>query len=595
MEWSKQTGREDSRFDKWFDDLEERYRTKWVYSLCRYVWQNLTYNEFELWFDNNAQELYQRAVDLEKSDAVGVGTLNLEPFSPPGRIALGYQELWDTEPLSKRTQENWRWLRDLGNSKIFEQFVLENQPYRVRLENVQDLHIREFFAIKGQQVPEIHLVEDWYEFYYNLPVHAATVELLTEIRNNIRRTIYTPPGIWWADINPSPATAKEFINALCQRLLAEVDHYKASQDLYPFRHSTYLGFRLPNRWRNWWANSEVKYRTSYLWRYSMANLKGNPQEMVQRLANDEEFRSDAFKDFERPAYDNNLSNPTQQPPTYEPNLDRGEGSFHQLEHGTNYTAPFASAHYESTSTDFAHLDQEPRGTIQPPNLQSPLPKGYSCLPNSVAEAAPRQIEQNPLEKAAHLFNSRNKPRLIGLSKEPIQGVGNYGWWGRYVDDGPQKKNEPVENYVERVNRARDNMRIQLRLRPEPPLRDQNEPIEKYAQKLQAYENRLESNERIHNNRMNEQHPQFDQKYRDEFQQIARAVHTKNEARRTAARQYWDSEVARLHSSGNHKQEKTAELYRNRYRVNEDVEADMLNLYEGWKYEDVSIIICLYAF
>jgi len=603
MEHSKQAGPNDPRFLEWFNDLEDKHRTKWVYSLCRHVWQNISYAEFELWFDNNAQDLYRRAADLEQSEMSELDASSFQPFSPPGRLPLGFQEMWDMESLSDRTQENWKWIRSTANATTFQRFIIENPPYRTRFEALQDLHIREHYAAQGKQVPQPQIVGGWHNFINELPAKAATTEFLNEVTNTIRRTRHVPPGVWWANINPIPTTPNAFVDALCWRFLAEVNHYRSSQELYPFRHSTYLGIRLPNRWRDWWANADASYRTLYLWQYAMANLDRDPQEMVQALENDVHFRQLAFREeVEQISEHENLGTASQQLGTYYENSNHGEQGDGQAAHGTGDSAAFDSTPYESTPYGSEPLGpspgqyqnpfQRPASSYRAPNLQQPPPEGYSCLSNSVADAAPGQREPKSTRRAARLFNARNKPRMIGTSGRPLQGVANYGWWGKYVDDGPRKHDETVEKYVERVNRARDNMRIQLRLRPGPPLRDPDESIEQHSRNLQVFEDQLKWNEEMHNNKMNDNHPQFDQIYRDNFQRTARSVHDENEARRNAARQYWDAEVTRLHYTGGQKHLKTAELYRKRYRSNEVSKADLWNLYEGWTDEDVSTTINL---
>ena len=601
MEHSNQTVSEGTRFRNWFKDLEDKHQTDWVYSLSYHVWQNMTYREFEFWFDRNSQDLYRRAAELEHSEVSGLDTSGLVPFTPPGLLPAGFQQIWDTEPLSVSTKENWKLIRLVANTTSFHHLISDNAQYRTRFEALQDLHIREYYAAKGQRVPEHHLEGDWLDFFNRLPPRAATTEIMNEMINTSKRTRHVPPDAWWAMINPGPTTTDEFVNALCRRFLAEFHHYEASQELYPFRHSTYLGIRLPNRWRDWWANSDPKYRTSYIWCYSMANLDRAPQDIMQGLRNNLDLRPlRPGEEVEQPD-DDDIGNAPHQPSTYGQSFGsrHGEQGYGRAGYGTGDSTPFHSTPYESTGYDSTPYGSTPfiqspvplQGTFQTPSPQHQPPKGYSCLSNSAADAAPGNIEPDPNERAARIYNSTKKPRLIGISGRPVQGIANYGWWGKYVDDGPQKPDETVEKYIERVNRARDNMRIQLRLRPNPPVRHADESIEQHRQRLNTFNNNLKWNETAHNNRMDDEHPQFDRAYREWFQQTARSVHAENEARRAAARNYWDTEVARLHSTGGHRQLKTLALYRKRYRNNEAIEANIWNLYEGWTDEDVSTTLC----
>lgn len=602
---------ENHRFrDDWYKNLKKKYQTKEVFTICNHIWPNMTFSEFELWFSSNAEDVFRRAEQLRQSVEDGYGTIGFEFFTPPGQLLQEYQWIWENEPLEARTRENWTRLRNEMNTNLFEDFLAENQHYRVRFEALQDLHISEYLTSlmdRGYDPPVKTLTETWEQFYNNLPADAQTAKMKNELINTVHRIQNVPPNAWWAHLNPviTPQTPNDFVNALCRRLKAELNYFAISQERYPFHHTTYLGIELDDEWRDFLASSDIRYRTSDLWAYVMETRDvSSPGDMVEAIEFHEDLRSKLRPEVSAEGSDHGEQpqQPHQKPPPFQPGLTTGEASYgagDDMDMDTGLSIPYDATPYESTPFDSTPYDSTPysatplgptpppyNGPFHPPDANyrapdiHPPPQGYSCLSNSTADAAPSQKSRDPTKNAAGIFNDRKKPRLIG-SQGPVQALGNYGFWGKYVDDGPQKDDETLETYVERANRARDNMRIQLRLRPDPPARNPYESHNQYQSRLQNFEQWLTRNEEEHTRRMN--YP--DRSYRDGFQQLARQVDDQNAARRFAARTYWNSEVNRLHENF----PKEITRFKKKYLNYQDLEVDEWNLYEGFGAEAVSFM------
>jgi hypothetical protein len=183
--------------------------------------------------------------------------------------------------------------------------------------------------------------------------------------------------------------------------------------------------------------------------------------------------------------------------------------------------------------------------------------GYRAIENPAAEAAAAsQPTDAPFYKTA---NSVNKP--MQYVKGQVWEEKNFGWWGNYVDDGPQTPNEDLPTYRRRVFCARDNMRIERRLKPALPPK---QPNESRAERAKATAKLLKKNEERaenHNKQMSN-----DAAYREDFQKLALEVHGANNMRRRAALKYRNDEVERLTGDAfqnldfNPPQPNTSELY-----------------------------------
>lgn len=121
------------------------------------------------------------------------------------------------------------------------------------------------------------------------------------------------------------------------------------------------------------------------------------------------------------------------------------------------------------------------------NTNTPIPgvnldSLYRTVFNLEAEAAQNSDYTGP--PCYQTYNAQNKPRFA-LHLKIIEDK-MFAWWGNFVDESPQKPDESNRNYRARLFYARDNMRIQMRARPElpPPVKLPSDNKSKYNQDRQ---------------------------------------------------------------------------------------------------------------
>lgn len=119
------------------------------------------------------------------------------------------------------------------------------------------------------------------------------------------------------------------------------------------------------------------------------------------------------------------------------------------------------------------------------------------------------------------------------------------WWGSFIDDGPQKPDEPARHYTSRITKARINMQIETRptkapIEPQQPgqsTADRKQQISDYKQLHLCLNSE-------HMNRMNPNSMHYDGKYVNQWGRDKAARKARNDVKRQEELAYVRNEYSR---------------------------------------------------